>query len=402
MIPIVAAVLTLQAAISLALPRDPAVLAASASVEIAHADALSARAGSPPTLFESYAASPQSGPVGILTQRTRIVGISKSFAFPALTLSQASAARSSVAAARAMLVQARYDATMRTIDAYLNALVADQQVRIALDAVSTANRTLDASRLRERAGAGPRIDIDRSIAAFATAQAAAATAQGRSDAAFAALDLAVGIDPSAQPALVEPKAPTNGAIASPAALAVALRARPDLLALADDIRAARAGISAAYASYAPSFDVSAGKQQGLDGGVPITGGIVSVALNLPLDTAGAMRAKVGRARSVLALRQAQNEQLSRLISLQVETAIAQLHAARATVAASERAERAALAANDAAQLGFSNGAVSAVDALMAQSQYTAARAALAAARADHVRAFYALRLAEGIEPYAGP
>lgn len=401
MIPILVA-LTLQAAVSLAVPRDPAVQAAAASAGAAQADVVTARAGAPPTLFQSYAASPQSGSAGVLTQRTRIFGISKSFAFPAFTLSQAAGARSSAAAARAMLTQTRYDAAMRTIDAYLGALVSDQQLRIATDAVDTAKRTLDAARLRERAGAGPRIDIDRSIAAFATAQAVEARAQGKRDAAFAALDLAVGMDPTARPALVEPRTPASAAITAPAALALALQSRPDLQASAEQVRAAEAGVSAAYASYAPSLDVSAGNQQGLDGGIPIKGGVVSVAINLPLDTGGALGAKVRRAKFLLVRRRAQLEQLTRAIAVQVETALAGVRAATASVSASERAQRAALAASNAAQLGFSQGAVSAVDVLIAQSQLTASRAALSGARADVVRAFYALRMAEGTEPYALP
>ncbi|MHB8148344.1 MAG: TolC family protein [Vulcanimicrobiaceae bacterium] len=400
MIPVIAAILTMQSAIAAAVPRDPVVLAAAASVRVARADALSARAGAAPVIFETYAAAPQAGSPGTLTQRTVIVGISKSFAFPALTLSLAAAARSAAAAAQATLVQARYDAAMHTIDVYLSALVAREQAHIAEDAVTTAKQTLDAARLREKAGAGPKIDVDRALAAFASAQAAQAAAQGRRDAAFAALDLAVGIEPSARPHIIEPVPPTAPKADASAALAAALRARPDLHATEELVRAARAGVSAAYASYAPSLDLSAGRQRGLDAGSPISGGTVSVTLNLPLDTSGAIRAKVERARGALSFTQAQGENLARAVALQVETAVAQLRAAKAGVTASARAERAALAASNAAALGFSNGAVSAVDAIIAQSQYAAARGALAAARADAVRAFYALRIAEGVEPYA--
>lgn len=390
--------LSLRTAVERGLVRDPAVLQARAATHAAAAQTLAARAGSAPQLFVSYANAPQSGSAGTIAQRSTIVGIGKTFEIPALTGAQTAAARSGQQAVDEALIRARGEATVRIVGDYLGAVVAGDQAAIAADAVGAAKRVLDAAQLRLQSGDGPAIAVDQATAAYASAQAVRAAADGRRDAAYVALDLAVGLDPSARPALQEPAAAITAVPNAAAALAAALRARPDLRSADAEVRAARASLRAAELAYAPSLDVSAGRQSGIDTGVPVAGGTVSVSLHLPLDTSGAMRAQVERARAELDGALARREEVRRSVVQDVESATADVRSAQVRVAAEARAVDAARRAAAAAALGFSQGVTSAVDVLLAQSQYAAARGSLISAEADAVKARYALRTAEGVDP----
>ena len=395
MTPALTLALTLQSAITQALPRDPATLQARAERHAAAADTLAARAGSAPQLFVSYANAPQSGNAGTIAQRTSVVGISKSFAFPGEVGAQSAAARSTESAAAARVIRAQNEATLRIVVTYMDAFVAGDQSTIAAEGTASAKRVLDAANVRLRAGDGPRIDVEQAAAAYASAQSAQAAADGKRDISFAALDLAVGLDPSVRPTLTVPAPVTFTIPTEQAALAAALGARSDVRAADDDVRAARATLRAAGLAYAPSLDASAGRQSGIDSGVPVAGAVVSVSLHIPIDSGGAVRSQVERAHAGVDRALAQREALRRSVVLEVQSALADARSAQVRVEAERRAVDAARAAAGAANLGYAHGATSAFEVLLTQSQAATARGALVSAQADAVKARYALRLAEG-------
>ncbi|MDE2573394.1 MAG: TolC family protein [bacterium] len=402
MIQQLALALSLQTAIAQGVPRDPSVRRAEAAVLGAQAARTAARAGSAPDLYGSYAVVPQSAGKTTLAQRSTVIGVSKSFAFPGLTLAQMQAAGASESAAVASLLHARRTAALTIVTDYLDALVAQKQAAISGEAVQAGLKTLQAAQLRYEAGSGPEIDIERAQAAYATAQAAQAQAGGKREGAFAALDLAVGIDPLAHPALVQPELPSSKPLDPAAVVRIALAGRADLRAADEEVRSAEASLRAAGLSYAPSFDVSAGHQSGIDSGAPISGDTVNLTVRLPLDTSGALHAKVESAKAALETARATRDSAVRSVTLDAETAVAGIRASQLRLVAEERAAQAAQAAATAASIGFEHGATSAVDVLLAQSQAATAQSNLVAAQADAVKAHYALELAEGVNPDVAP
>ena len=390
--------LSLKSAIAQALPRDPAVVQARAEMSASAADARAVAAGGAPQLFASYSNVPQGGAANTtIAQHLTEIGVNKTFAFPGQLSAQVRAARSTQAASVARLARAEREAVTRIVGAYLDASVAEQRAAIADDAVASAKRLLDAANLRLRSGAGPKIDVDQAEAAYASAQAAQADADGKRDAAYAALDLAVGIDATAHPRLDDPDPEEIAVPDDNAAIAAALHAREDPRAADDDVLAAAAALRAVQLSAAPSLDLSAARQSGVDSGVPISGGTISVSVHVPIDVTGVVRAQVERARADYERAVAAREALRRTVVLDVESAIAGVRSTQLRVNAERRAVDAARSAAAAADLGFRHGATSAVDALIAQSQYVSTRGDLISAEADAIKARYALRLAEGVD-----
>ncbi|TAM89265.1 TolC family protein [bacterium] len=402
MTPTLTLALSLHGAVTQALAHDPAVLQARAERDAASAGALAARAGSAPQLFVSYALTPQAGTTGTIAQRTTVVGLSKAFAFPGQAAAQTSAARSTQGAADARLERARHEATLRVVVMYLDAVVADDEASIAATQTAGAKRLLDAANLRLRAGDGPRIDVEQAAAAYASAQAAQAGADGKTQTAFATLDLALGLEPSARPTLEQPPTLTFATPAEQAAVNAALGARGDLRAADDDVRAAQASLRAATLAYAPSLDAAAGRQSGIDSGALVAGATISLNLHVPIDSGGAVRAQTAAARAGVERALAAREAVRRDVVLEVESALAGTRSAQIRVEAEQRAVAAAQAAAGAASLGFAHGAISAFQVLSAQAQEAAARGALISAQADAVKARYALRLAQGVDPDVTP
>jgi outer membrane protein len=142
--------------------------------------------------------------------------------------------------------------------AYYNAAATRALVKVAQDALTNQEAHLKQSQGFVRAGTRPEIDLAQSLTNRATARVQLINAQNGYDMARAQLNQAMGVE---GPIDYEVEIPTVVAMAAEESstdelLSLAIKARPDLQALADQINAQEATIRATRGGYGPALGAS--------------------------------------------------------------------------------------------------------------------------------------------------
>jgi outer membrane protein len=269
--------LTLRQAIDQALGKNPAAAEAQAGVKAAQAGVSQARTGLMPRLNFFEDISRGNDPVYVFGTQLRQQQFTQAdFALNALnrptpinnfgtgasgswmlfnwfgTQHQIKGARFAEASAASMSDEANQGIVLAVVQAYQSVLYAQRQIDVARHEQSTAQTMLNDARTRVRAGLAVDSDLLSAQVNLSERQQELIAAEGNADAAWAALQAAMGV-PSLPPATLKPlqaRSYPDGVLADD--IASALKARPDLKALREQQSAQQAEVSAARADFGPT------------------------------------------------------------------------------------------------------------------------------------------------------
>jgi outer membrane protein, heavy metal efflux system len=318
--------LTLERALALAQERSPSLIASTAEVGRAEAEALGAALVLPsnPTLQAAvapqYRATGAVPEVGIqLTQPLELFGT---------VGSRRQAASDEVQAARAQLEARRVELSAEVREAFGRALAAGQELGLAEEAVTLAEEAERASRERLEAGAASRIEVNVARGQLGRARQERADAHRQSAVALGRLRLLVGLPPDEELSVTG----TLGAEIRPVPsleelVARAREKRPDLRAARAEVEAARARLTLSERQALPTPTLGAAYER-------VAGAnIVQTLFSIPLPVGQQNQAARGAAAARLRQAEATVETMERALRTEVQVAVERLAAARAAVEA---------------------------------------------------------------------
>jgi multidrug efflux system outer membrane protein len=309
----------------------------------------------------------------------------------------ARAAGDAAAAADFDVAAARNDAALGAVQAYDRSILAQQIVASRHTAVQEQQENVKLVGLRVQAGKLAHFELTRARAALA--QAEQSEEDAAADASRAENDLKVALDLSLDSDIILPTMidilPVDDA--ESAAIARALRQRPDVLSARATFQSSQAQLSAARALYAPIATASAQTYSG-SSTPPLgsEGSQVTVVVSLPLLDSGSRPAAVHQAEAQVAKAQAELERRTLMAQTDVADAWRDIQAAQKNMATAdaERADaaeslRVALLRRQAGKAiglevldALSADAMAREDALNARARYDIAIAAFHRAAAD--------------------
>ncbi len=224
--------------------------------------------------------------------------------------------------------------------AYYNAAAAQALLKVAQDTLANQDLHLKQSQGFVKAGTRPEIDLAQALTNRASARVQLINAQNAYDVARAQLNLAMGIEAAID---YDVQAPSTEPIAGEETstdelLPVALKSRPDLQAVADQIRAQEAAISATRGGYFPALgatSILSDRGPSLD--KMAWGWSAGLTLNWQLFGGGITRYQVRESNAAASVLRAQYESARQSIRLAVEQARLAVRAAKAGVEATHDA-----------------------------------------------------------------
>jgi outer membrane protein len=224
--------------------------------------------------------------------------------------------------------------------AYYNAAAANALLKVAQDTLANQDAHLKQSQGFVTAGTRPEIDLAQARTNRANARVQLINAQNGYDVARAQLNLAMGVEGTIEfDVQASPAEPIAGEEDSTdQLLPVALKARPDLQAVADQIRAQEATISATRGSYAPALSATSSLS---DTGPSFDkmgwNWNAGLSLNWQLFGGGITKYQVREASAAASVLRGQYEIARQNIRLAVEQARLAVRAAKASVEATHEA-----------------------------------------------------------------
>jgi outer membrane protein TolC len=316
-------------------------------------------------------------------------------------VAEAAAARAGARVAGADAEQVALDVAFQVVDAYFAQLRAEQLARVQEEQLREFERSARDLALRERAGAGRRVDAlraeaQRALAAVAVREARAVAAQ-----AAAALVATVGVDDSAfviDTALALP-GPAPRSLDS--LLAAAERESPILRAAAAVVDQRRAFVRAARADLLPALGVQLGtgyQQSDLNPRAGFT--TFGLSLGWPVFTSGANQALVRASEAEARLAEAEAQTERNELRRRVSAALARWHEAERRSGAAAAGVRAAREALRIVQGAYAEGALLLVELFQAQGDVLRAETGRVQALVDARVAAAELSLALGRVPSA--
>ncbi len=292
---------------------------------------------------------------------------------------------------------------LNVYQAFGGALLAGHQVRLAEQTVAARETTVRQAQARFDAGLTSRVDVGLARAALAEAQLALVNASNGRDQAFAELNAAMGMPTGpALYTLVEPSLPPAEAAPPPASpeqdVAAALRQRPELQAIEDQVRAAEESARAARAEGMPllrgfasgGYDNVAAGEFGQNHTYA-----AGVGLTLPVYTGGQVQAEADAARHRAAALRASSEETAQSIRLQVIRARQTLTALQEGQRAVEEQVRQAQDSASLAAERYRTGLGSILEVQQSLAALMEAQTANTRLRSDTLTAQAALRYATG-------
>lgn len=379
--------LSLDGAQRLAADASPDLAASVARVEESAALLAAAKNLKIPSLSANYAQIPQGNPPGsnILS---RAVTVGLSFNVSDLISGDAAvrAAASTLASSRADALAAIRLERIRTIALYYDALKARALASASDDALTLAQRQLQAAQLRFSAGDAPRLDVVRATVAVSRAEADDESTDANDANAVDALRIETGVDlarldgtslafPAGPPVSTDPSV----------AVASALKNRPEIASATALVDAARGNRRAAAIARLPLLTVTPGETLGTDSGVPIAAPSINAQLSFPLGNL--------HANAVVAGDLARTNEAAARLAIERRAVAVEVGAAARTLAAAERASvasaRAAASAREAlaaTELGYRSGASSSLEVAQVAQIYQSAVVDDYAARLDLAKA----------------
>jgi outer membrane protein TolC len=284
------------------------------------------------------------------------------------------------------------DQILGTKIAYMNVLRAAQGVKVAQATLDAYREQLKTATALWKQGIGQRIDVYRATSQVANAEKDLVQRSNDLNMARSVLNDQIGLPLGTATQLAEIPASEYqaGNEAVEALSSAALKHRSEAKSAALGVAAAQKGIRLARASNDPTVALAVSCAY-----FPTTSfsyprqsiGTLSLTVNIPIYDGGEARAKSDDAAATLDTAKAQEEQVRRAISLQVQNALNGVESARKSVLAAEASLQAAIEARALAQQRFEN-------QVGLYLEVTDAQAALSAAQAGRVNATYDLRIAE--------
>ena len=290
-------------------------------------------------------------------------------------------------AAAAAFQRVNQDVAFRVVTAYYDLLTAEERLAAAHQILKTAETTQQAAEAQLANGRATLPDVLNAKAAVAQAAYDLEASVGGEAETRVMLREAIGVEPSDEIAIKAPEAealPTKISSSAAKLVEVATQNRPDLKALAEQLRAADADLKLAYAESRPSFQLEASGAQSAVWPTSDSGKLG--AANMPIWSVrlkfqwsvfdGGQRrnearlADSQRRATQEALRNKQNE-----VSREVWTAYVQFHTAVHQHEAAETLLASASASYDASLDAYRYGVKNLVDLVTAETQLAQARLA---------------------------
>jgi outer membrane protein len=412
-----AAAQTLQEALALAYSNNPTLLAARAQLRATDENVpqalsgwrptvvLSGAAGyadgtlrSPTTVFDPVTRQPQRGAAFTDAERNTLnlnASVNQPLFRGGRTVASTRRAESQVLAQRARLLAAEQQVLQDTVNAYVEVIRFQEEVRLNVNNEQVLTRQLQATNERFRVGEITRTDVAQAESRLAGARANRSQAEGNLQAARAVFQRLVGVAPTR---LIAPQ-PLQLPVRSQAeAGQLAAVNNPNVVAALFDEAAARDQIDVQFAALMPTLSVQ-GQTFRIDNNLQphtrATGSQVTANLSVPLYQGGAEHALVRQARQQAQQARSVVEDQRRQATQQATAAWETLQSARAQVDSNRSQIRAAEIALDGVQREAIVGSRTTLDVLNAEQELLNARVALVRALAELVRASHTLASAVG-------
>ncbi|MDP5216885.1 TolC family outer membrane protein [Ruegeria sp. 2205SS24-7] len=305
------------------------------------------------------------------------------------------AAQESVLSARQSLIDVEQSILFRAVSAYMNLILQEDNVALRRNNVRVLGEELRASQDRFEVGEVTRTDVALSEASVAAARANLADALGSLTTAKAEYVNAVGNEPgktAGQPSL--PRLPAS----IDAAIAVAVRTHPDILAAQHQVRAAELIVQQQRKELGPNvtLDADLGYTEDFSSSDFRNDSSAGVTFRQPVYAGGALAAQVRRAIATrdstrFALLTAQKDVIQG-----VKDAYVRFQTAEASLTASNERVRAAQIAFDGIREEATLGARTTLDVLTAEQDLLDAQTQQIFARSERSLAAYQVLLSQGL------
>ncbi|TNF56746.1 MAG: type I secretion protein TolC [Burkholderiales bacterium] len=300
---------------------------------------------------------------------------------------------------------ARQQLSVRLVQTYLDAWVAQEDVRLAAAQIKAFDAQLELARRNYRVGATTISDVHEAQAQRDLGQAQAMAASSGLESHLTELQRLTGLMPASLHGVREDApSPMQGLQPLPHWLGLAEQVQPEVLAAQAGLKAAEHEVQRQRASWLPSVDLTLRKGTDRSSGSITAPTDVAyrnrttqtlVTLNWPLFEGGRSYYRLREAAASLGQAQAELELALGQASTAVRQAHAGLRSSTAQVRALLSARTSSLKALEASQVGYRIGTRINLDVLNAQSQYANVQRDLARARADALMHWMRLHAATG-------
>ena len=284
------------------------------------------------------------------------------------------------------------------INAYLNGLLAREQVRVAKAAVAMAQADLDRASAREQQGLAVASDVLSAQAQLAQAKENLIRAQNGVAISQAALNVAMGVPEDTATQTQGKLAAVQVSIGDLASLQQqALKQRPDYHEAQLQTEKAENSVSLARKEYLPRIDMMGSWEQDNQTFASRGGNnwVAGATLTFNIFNGGARRAQVAESKAYQRRAEAMRSQMESAVRLQVREAYLNLNAARQRVEVSRDSAAQAAESLRILQNRYDAGLVTIMDVLRAETMRTSAQNNHLNAVYDYRLAFAALELATG-------
>ena len=418
-----ARVLTLSDAVEIALKNNPAVGAADAYSDAVRQGIKTAQAGRYPRLDFSYSFTRSNNPVYVFgTLLTQSQFQAKNFALSFLnhpppldnfrpqftanmplydageTSRRVRDARLEAQGAQQGLHRTQQEVVFNAVNAFFNALLARESVRVAQAAVEAATADLARAQTRQEQGLTVPSDVLSAQVQLAQAKEDLIRAQNAVAIGQAGLNVAMGLPEDARSEVQgELKEVTfqSGTLAERQKRALATR--PDYQQAKIGKERSVNGVAAARAEFLPKINIFSSWEIDSQTFASRAGNnwAAGATLNFNIFDGGASRARLAEARARERQAEALQEQMASTVRLQVREAFLNLSAARQRVEASRESASQAQESLRILQNRYETGLATITDLLRAETMRTSAEKSFLNATFDYRIAFAALELATG-------
>lgn len=391
---------TLPAALAEAYGTNPDLLAARAALRVTDEEVAIARSGYRPSLSIDATASQTDQDAGAIGQGRLGLQLDQSLFDGSVTRNSVKGALARVDSERGVLSSTEQEVLLAAITAYLDVLRDGDVVGIRESNLDFLTQQVSSARTRFDLGDDTNTAIAEAQAREADAIAQLAQAQAQQSISEATYRQIIGSTPANLQSVDIPEnlLPPTLAIA----IDQALKTHPSLTSVQALSEAARFDVNRTRGALSPTIGLSA-RVESVEDDLPIgdarrqdgTNASVSLQLRVPLYQAGLASARVRQARQVVIQRDQQTDAIRVQIQSGVESAWAQLEAARAVSKATDTQIQAAQLARRGKLNEQEVGLVTTLDVLNAQQDVLAAELALINAERDAIVASYSLMAATG-------
>lgn len=304
---------------------------------------------------------------------------------------QVEAARESVLATRAALVQVEQQVLLQAVSAYVNLGLAQEIVAVRQSNVRVITQELRASRDRFEVGEITQTDVSQAEAALAAAQATLAAAQGELMIARENYKAAIGHYPDRLSAL--PRTPVAAKSVADAK-AVAMRSHPTIAQMQHQVKAADLAVKIAGTAFVPTVSGELTVNKDTQTGLGYSG--IGIGVNQTLYAGGGNSATYRRALASKDSATSGLLQTTVTVEQSVGMAWANLAVAGASIDATRKQIGAAQKAFDGVREEAKLGARTTLDVLTAEQDLLAARVSRLQAEADRYIGVYNLLASMGL------